>query len=49
MYLQRKVYVGANFEHREITGTVELFVGKEKRPLQVNFNRINTITENVGY
>jgi len=49
MYLTREVYVGANYPHNMITGTVELFRGEEKKPIKVDINRISSITEHVGY
>lgn len=47
MYLRKKIYVGANYEHRKITGTVEL--ASDNKPLPINFNRISEISEAVGY
>lgn len=47
MYLTRKVYVGAEYEHRKVTGKVEIKVGKEK--LNIDFHKISEISEKVGY
>lgn len=47
MYLTRKVYVGAEYEHRKVTGKVEIKVGKEK--LNIDFHKISEISERVGY
>ena len=46
-YLTRKVYVGAEYEYRNVTGKVEIKVGKEK--LNIDFHRISEISERVGY
>ncbi|MGD9157247.1 MAG: hypothetical protein PVG39_02475 [Desulfobacteraceae bacterium] len=47
MYLEKEIYVGAEYRHRNITGSVEIFQNDE--PIKVDFNKINTITEKVGY
>lgn len=47
MYLSRKKYVGAQYEHREVKGTIYITIkGKE---LPIDFNRISYIEEDVGY
>jgi hypothetical protein len=47
MYLSKKIYVGANYEHRNVTGTVDIKVGEKTLP--VNLKRISYIEEQVGY
>lgn len=47
MYLYKDTYVGAYFEHRNVTGTVELMAGDEVIP--VNTKRISSIREQVAY
>lgn len=47
MYLTKKVYVGAEYEHRKVTGKVEIFV--DGKPLQVNFKNITYIEERAAY
>jgi hypothetical protein len=47
MYLTKKTFVGAEYEHRNVKGTVEITVDGE--PLPITFNRISEITENVAY
>jgi hypothetical protein len=47
MYLTKKTFVGAEYEHRNVKGTVEITVDGE--PLPITFNRISEITENVVY
>lgn len=47
MYLTKRVYVGANYEHRKVTGSIDIKIdGKE---LPINFNNVSEIIENVGY
>lgn len=47
MYLTKKIYVGANYEHNNITGKIELMKGD--KPIEVNLKRVTNIEENVGY
>jgi hypothetical protein len=47
MYLNKRTYVGAEYEHREVKGEVKISVRGEELPIQ--FKRISSITERVGY
>lgn len=47
MYLIRKKYVGAEYEHRKVKGTVYITIGDKQLP--IDFNRIVYIDEKVGY
>ena len=47
MYLTKKVYVGANYDHNKVTGEINLF--KNGNPLPVNMKRVTYIEESVGY
>lgn len=47
MYLTKKTYVGAYFEHRNVTGTVKLAV--DGKPLPIKVKQISYIDEQVGY
>lgn len=47
MYLQRKVYVGAYFEHRKVTGRIEIY--EDGRPIDIDFSKVRVIVEQVGY
>jgi hypothetical protein len=52
MYLERSVYVGAYFEHRKVTGMVDITVytdTKDERKIDVGLSKISSITEQVGY
>jgi len=46
-YLKKKIYVGANYDHRKITGKIT--IKQDGRPINVNFKRVSEITEDVGY
>jgi hypothetical protein len=47
MYLTKRVYVGAEYEHRNVKGTIDINIGDEKLP--VNFNKVSEIIERAGY
>lgn len=47
MYLTKKTYVGANYEHRKVTGKCDIKIEGKKLP--IDFKRISYIIENVGY
>lgn len=47
MFLTKKIYIGANYEHRKVTGAIDIAVDGEKVP--INFNKVIYIEENVGY
>lgn len=47
MYLNKRTYVGAEYRHRNIKGSIE--ITKDDKPVQIKFDRISYITERVGY
>lgn len=47
MYLWREIYVGAEYIHRGITGSIELNYQGTRLP--VNFKKVSTITEEAMY
>lgn len=47
MYLTRKKYIGANYEHRNVKGVVDISVGEKKVP--IDFNKISYIEESAAY
>lgn len=47
MYLNKKIYIGANYEHRGITGKIDIKEGKVKIP--VNLSKVTYIIEQAGY
>ena len=47
MYLHKKTYVGAKWEHRNVRGEVK--VTQDGNELPIRFERISTIDEEVGY
>jgi len=49
MYLTKRTYLGANYEHNNVKGVIELTQGKDNTPVNIKINRISEINENVGY
>lgn len=49
MYLTKRVYIGANYEHRNITGEVNIRQGNDNKPIIVNFNKVTEIIEEAAY
>lgn len=47
MYLRRKIYIGANYEHNEINGTINLY--KKNEPIKIIFNKVTYVIEDCGY
>lgn len=47
MFLTRKKYVGAEYEHRKVNGIVDITINGKKLP--IDFNKISYIEESVGY
>lgn len=47
MYLSRKKFIGANYEHRKITGMVD--IKQDGKEIPIDFKKISYIEEEVGY
>jgi len=47
MYLEKRVYIGAEYKHRNVKGKVAITI--DGKPVKISFNKISTITERVGY
>jgi len=47
MYLDKEVYVGGNFEHREVKGVVDISIRGKKH--NIPLNKISTISLRAGY
>jgi hypothetical protein len=47
MYLNKKVYVGAEYEHRNVKGKIEITSNGE--PINVDFKKVSEIIERVAY
>ena len=47
MYLNKKTYIGANYEQRNITGSIDLYM--DGKPIEINLKRVSEISEQVCY
>lgn len=47
MYLNKRTYVGAEYEHREIKGEINLT--EKGKPIPIKLKRVSEIIERVGY
>lgn len=47
MYLTKKIYVGANYEHNKVTGRIT--IKKDGVPVKVNLKRVTYIEEEAMY
>lgn len=47
MYLSRKVWIGANYEHNKITGKIN--ITRDGVPVKINLDKVTEITESCGY
>jgi len=47
MYLYKEIYVGANYEHNEVKGKIEL--SNRNGPIPIKLERVSSIREQVGY
>ena len=47
MYLTRKVYIGAEYEHRKVTGTIDIQI--EGKPVDIEFKKVSYIEERAAY
>ena len=49
MYLNKKTYIGANYKHNYVKGTIKLTHGEDKKPFNIDLKRVSEIVERVGY
>jgi len=49
MYLTKKTYIGAEYEHRNVKGIINLTEGKDNTPIKIKLERVSYIEERVGY
>jgi len=47
MYLTKETYIGAYYDFNKVKGSIEIEV--DGKPLDIDFNKISSITERVGY
>jgi hypothetical protein len=47
MFLNRKIYIGANYNHNGVKGTIDITKGDRK--VDIEMNRVVYIVEQIGY
>ena len=47
MYLKKRTYIGANHEHRNVKGDINITI--DGKPVRIDFGKISYIEEEVGY
>lgn len=47
MYLNKKIYIGANYEHNGVTGSISL--KKDGKKIKIDLKKVTYITEQVAY
>ena len=47
MYLYKKTYIGAQYEHRNVKGQIDITIGDKVVPIK--FDRVCYVEESVGY
>lgn len=40
MYLKKHTYIGAQYEHRNVNGKIEITEGSENKPVKIDFKRV---------
>lgn len=48
-YLTKEIYVGANYSHSNVKGTISLTKGEDNTPIKVDLSKVLEIIEHVGY
>lgn len=47
MYLTKKIYIGADYKHRNVTGEISIKIGD--KPVKIDFEKVSSIEEKAGY
>lgn len=47
MYLEREIYIGSEYKHRNVQGVV--YITQDNKQIPINFKKIRTIVENGMY
>lgn len=47
MYLSKKIYIGANYQHRNVKLNIKC--SKNNKPIKINTDKVSYIIEEVGY
>lgn len=49
MYLRKKTYIFACYEHCNVKGTIELTAGSENKKIPIDLKKVEEIVERAGY
>ena len=49
MYLNKRVFIGANYKYRKVKGNINITMGEDDTPININFNKLDIIEEEIGY
>lgn len=49
MYLNKRVFIGANYKYRKVKGNINITMGEDDTPININFNKVDSIEEEIGY
>lgn len=49
MWLSKRIYIGARYEHRNVNGTIHITVGEDDRKVPIDFKKVTYIEEEVAY
>lgn len=49
MYLNKRVFIGANYEYRKVKGNINITMGEDDTPININFNKLYSTEEEIGY
>lgn len=49
MYLSKKIYLGANYEHNNVKGTIEITKGSDNKPVKIDLSKVTYIVESAAY
>lgn len=49
MFLEKRIYIGANYEHSKIKGKIQLTKGEEETPIKIDLSKVTYIVERAAY
>lgn len=49
MYLEKRIFIGANYGHSKIKGKIEITKGEDNTPIKIDLSKVAYIIERVAY
>lgn len=49
MYIERKIYIGAHYQHTNVKGEINITAGPENKPVKIDLSKVKEIVERAGY